>query len=168
MGADQSGDVVTKYSAFWQGSIACACVCNRCGAVVSKTVGDQERHNQMHADIDSAVQLIVSSDLVQLIEQRDDLVTEASLGQADRETMASIRKWLTHPAQAMSIEVDGVTLHVSKKSFLTAMNEVLETMQTAAEAEVGPHSRACGWQRHDHGVACHTNCPTCHGIPEGN
>jgi len=26
-----------------------------------------------------------------------------------------------------------------------------------------PHSRACGWREHDHGSACHSNCPTCHG-----
>jgi hypothetical protein len=26
-----------------------------------------------------------------------------------------------------------------------------------------PHSRACGWELHEHGPACHRNCPTCHG-----
>ena len=26
-----------------------------------------------------------------------------------------------------------------------------------------PHSRACGWMRHDHGRECSYNCPTCHG-----
>ncbi len=26
-----------------------------------------------------------------------------------------------------------------------------------------PHSRACGWRNHDHGSACHSNCPTCQG-----
>ncbi len=26
-----------------------------------------------------------------------------------------------------------------------------------------PHSRACGFQNHDHGSDCHSNCPTCHG-----
>lgn len=26
-----------------------------------------------------------------------------------------------------------------------------------------PHSRACGISPHDHGQACSTNCPTCHG-----
>jgi hypothetical protein len=26
-----------------------------------------------------------------------------------------------------------------------------------------PHSRACGIRAHLHGVACHRNCPTCHG-----
>ncbi len=24
-----------------------------------------------------------------------------------------------------------------------------------------PHSRACGTRAHDHGPACHSNCPTC-------
>lgn len=27
----------------------------------------------------------------------------------------------------------------------------------------GPHSRACGPAKHDHGRACHRNCPTCSG-----
>lgn len=27
----------------------------------------------------------------------------------------------------------------------------------------GPHSRACGITRHDHGPDCHPNCPTCGG-----
>jgi hypothetical protein len=27
----------------------------------------------------------------------------------------------------------------------------------------GPHSRACGITLHEHGTACHNNCPTCHG-----
>lgn len=26
-----------------------------------------------------------------------------------------------------------------------------------------PHSRACGIRAHEHGTACHTNCPTCGG-----
>lgn len=26
-----------------------------------------------------------------------------------------------------------------------------------------PHSRACGWRHHEHGTACHSNCPTCGG-----
>lgn len=30
-----------------------------------------------------------------------------------------------------------------------------------------PHSRACGWRRHDHGAECHSNCPTCGGRPAG-
>ena len=29
-----------------------------------------------------------------------------------------------------------------------------------------PHSRACGWRNHEHGTACHPNCPTCHGRAE--
>jgi len=26
-----------------------------------------------------------------------------------------------------------------------------------------PHSRACGIEKHEHGPACHRNCPTCGG-----
>lgn len=40
----------------------------------------------------------------------------------------------------------------------------IETPWESAEGEVpGPHSRACGWRKHDHGAACHRNCPTCGG-----
>lgn len=34
------------------------------------------------------------------------------------------------------------------------------TPSTIQQAE-GPHSRACGVQPHQHGTACHPNCPTC-------
>lgn len=33
-------------------------------------------------------------------------------------------------------------------------------------ADERPHSRACGIIRHQHGPACHPNCPTCHGIDD--
>lgn len=29
--------------------------------------------------------------------------------------------------------------------------------------EVQPHSRACGARKHQHGTACHVNCPSCAG-----
>lgn len=32
----------------------------------------------------------------------------------------------------------------------------------------GAHSRACGIKLHEHGIACHRNCPTCHGSPTHN
>ena len=38
--------------------------------------------------------------------------------------------------------------------------------QTVAEPDMTdrrPHSRACGWRKHDHGVDCSSNCPTCGG-----
>lgn len=33
----------------------------------------------------------------------------------------------------------------------------------APVTDVRPHSRACGFRRHDHGPDCHPNCPTCGG-----
>jgi hypothetical protein len=30
-----------------------------------------------------------------------------------------------------------------------------------------PHSRACGYEEHKHGGACHANCPTCQGLEKG-
>lgn len=38
--------------------------------------------------------------------------------------------------------------------------------RTVAEPDMTdqrPHSRACGWRKHEHGTECSTNCPTCHG-----
>jgi len=40
-----------------------------------------------------------------------------------------------------------------------------DPMTSTPTPEPGPHSRACGWRPHDHGSACSTNCPTCHGRP---
>lgn len=31
------------------------------------------------------------------------------------------------------------------------------------EVDQRPHSRACGFRPHDHGTACHSNCPSCGG-----
>lgn len=31
------------------------------------------------------------------------------------------------------------------------------------EQEDGSHSRLCGSTKHDHGTACRSDCPTCHG-----
>jgi hypothetical protein len=35
--------------------------------------------------------------------------------------------------------------------------------QVASLRGVGLHSRACGIHVHEHGPACHPNCPTCGG-----
>lgn len=34
-----------------------------------------------------------------------------------------------------------------------------------APADDRPHSRACGWRAHPHGVDCSPDCPTCGGRP---
>lgn len=43
--------------------------------------------------------------------------------------------------------------------------EELLTEIAEAMAKPLPHSRACGIRDHDHGVMCHSNCPTCGGKP---
>jgi hypothetical protein len=45
------------------------------------------------------------------------------------------------------------------RSATAALTEPAEA-QTAHEQ---PHSRACGIQRHEHGTACHSSCPSCGG-----
>lgn len=46
---------------------------------------------------------------------------------------------------------------------------VREIRAVLRETHVGrrdrrPHSRACGFAAHEHGAACHSNCPTCYGV----
>jgi len=55
-----------------------------------------------------------------------------------------------------------------------AINEMLNAgilfRESFPEPEVGedarPHSRACGVEAHPHGSKCHSNCPTCAGVPQ--
>ena len=42
------------------------------------------------------------------------------------------------------------------RAALTPTPQVVETVE-------GPHSRACGARKHEHGPECHQNCPTCAG-----
>jgi hypothetical protein len=42
--------------------------------------------------------------------------------------------------------------------------EVLPTSTPVSQEDQRPHSRACGYQVHPHGNACHSNCPTCGGM----
>lgn len=53
-------------------------------------------------------------------------------------------------AELLQIEVDRLTAELAK-------------YKPAAVPSEGPHSRACGIRRHDHGPDCHSNCPTCGG-----
>lgn len=38
----------------------------------------------------------------------------------------------------------------------------------AETADRRPHSRACGFRKHEHGTDCNPNCQTCHGRSEAN
>ena len=38
-----------------------------------------------------------------------------------------------------------------------------QTQRLPYKLDQRPHSRACGWRKHDHGVDCSSNCPTCGG-----
>jgi hypothetical protein len=42
-------------------------------------------------------------------------------------------------------------------------NASQNTSPAEPELSEGPHSRACGIRRHNHGSDCHANCPTCGG-----
>ena len=46
--------------------------------------------------------------------------------------------------------------------FVTALRAEADRLEKPS-GDQRPHSRACGIVSHQHGPACHTNCPTCHG-----
>lgn len=59
-------------------------------------------------------------------------------------------------------------LHGLDASTLQSFRDVLRAAlaQPATDEGAGasgPHSRACGIKRHEHGRDCHANCPTCGG-----
>ena len=61
----------------------------------------------------------------------------------------------------MSNELEQVALDNAaddhdRRHTLTPTPQVVETVG-------GPHSRACGARKHEHGPECHQNCPTCAG-----
>jgi len=70
---------------------------------------------------------------------------------------------------------DPATLHVNdvvaKPHLLAMADQVIDLVRKGVDhspeamtvTREGPHSRACGIRRHDHGVDCHSNCPTCGG-----
>lgn len=43
--------------------------------------------------------------------------------------------------------------------------EAIDSGKVAEQPDDGPHSRACGIRKHDHGRDCHANCPTCGSAP---
>lgn len=53
----------------------------------------------------------------------------------------------------------------------TMLDRMIYSIHCPVHWKKAPHSRACGFQNHDHGTSCHTNCPSCGGrvvrIPEG-
>ena len=53
--------------------------------------------------------------------------------------------------------------HGARNAASHAARIVRSGVPRTEEARTGPHSRACGIKRHDHGTECHSNCPTCRG-----
>lgn len=53
--------------------------------------------------------------------------------------------------------------HGARNAASHAARIVRSGVPRTEEARTGPHSRACGIKRHDHGTECHFNCPTCRG-----
>jgi len=72
---------------------------------------------------------------------------------------------------ALVEELDKLRSHVVTIDLRVTVLELKQTKDeepgpiAPPEPERRPHSRACGWQWHEHGPACCSNCPTCHGQP---
>lgn len=70
---------------------------------------------------------------------------------------------------AMSIALTALQYHADcdhqePKDAMTQLRKRLDAHAAAiAKRKEGPHSRACGLHCQGHGLACHPNCPTCHG-----
>lgn len=47
---------------------------------------------------------------------------------------------------------------------LVALRAELDVLIEKLRELDGPHSRACDYMEHEHGIACHPNCPTCYPI----
>lgn len=64
------------------------------------------------------------------------------------------------------VDMSGMRKHFwaedSADAIEAAAKQAQETGQPVlVKAQEGPHSRACGFEKHDHGPACSDNCPTC-------
>lgn len=45
----------------------------------------------------------------------------------------------------------------------TMLDRMIHSIDCPQHWQKAPHSRACGIGMHQHGVGCHTNCPSCKG-----
>ena len=67
-----------------------------------------------------------------------------------------------HPFSILSLAHLHFIQHPHRGWMFIDFQEVAHPAETLA-MEGAPHSRACGPTIHSHGLACHPNCPTCHG-----
>lgn len=56
-----------------------------------------------------------------------------------------------------------VSLHHTEQECEGPSDDAMVSTFAAPPTDILPHSRACGIVRHEHGVACSRNCPTCEG-----
>lgn len=67
-------------------------------------------------------------------------------------------RWPERPAYTVTVSEDGEC-----GATMRYANVEMFHVEQRPVSKVGPHSRACGITPHEHGPACHTNCPTCGG-----
>lgn len=64
------------------------------------------------------------------------------------------------PASELELQIRAYQDHKAGHTWSPA---IWEQERQEAGLNEGPHSRACGVRKHDHGPECHSNCPTCGG-----
>jgi len=73
------------------------------------------------------------------------------------------------PSKGDRIFIYDVPLRVTEVTWIIPNSDVdnyrvLVTAEEIADSvEKLPHSRACGFRDHEHGLDCNSNCPTCGG-----
>ena len=93
------------------------------------------------------------------LEKRRRRSLEDAAAAVERQLYAAAAKYLQEATteQAVATELE-LVLELLRPP-------VLELLRPPTPADDRPHSRACGWPMHPHGVDCSPNCPTCGGRP---
>ena len=68
------------------------------------------------------------------------------------------------PPPTMGQRIDEYSKSFSVYALADALEAVGNRSKAPKHSIEPPHSRACGWAKHEHGFECSYNCPTCHGL----
>lgn len=81
----------------------------------------------------------------------DALIEDAEGGEVD-----------VNDALVIALNID-VWIELVRPDQITVTIEPGNILEEEVRVVELPHSRACGIRKHEHGVACHRNCPSCQG-----
>lgn len=96
-----------------------------------------------------------------------DLLLLGNVGKdVDMEMLGSLARCLKEDLDLASVVIfqEDVTLDSIGSE---EIERLMDKRKPTRRKVNGPHSRACGIREHDHGSACHANCPSCGGRTDG-